>query len=239
MPDLSRRSAQPELMDDLTLDSDALRQNLEELETINTRLGGYAVVLGALRRLYARGVLARGEAAHLVDIGSGGGDTLRAIYHWAARWRLPVRLAGVDANPFMIGFATERARAYPGIEFHQADIFGPEFASFTADVFVCSLFCHHFTDDQLVPLLTRLHRQARRAVVINDLHRHWLAYWSIHWLTRLLGGSYLVRHDAPLSVWRAFTRRELHQLMARCGFAHYELRWCWAFRWQLVIYPNG
>ena len=73
------------------------------------------------------------------------------------------------------------------------------------------------------------------AVVINDLHRHWLAYHSIKWLTRLLGGSYLVRHDAPLSVARAFRRADWVALLARAGITQYELRWRWAFRWQVIL----
>ncbi|MFC7667527.1 hypothetical protein ACFQT0_09110 [Hymenobacter humi] len=37
--DFTARASGPELMDDLTLATDALRQNLNELETINTWLG--------------------------------------------------------------------------------------------------------------------------------------------------------------------------------------------------------
>jgi len=48
---LTTRATTPELMDDLTLATDELRQNLDELETINTWLGGYRPVLAALARL--------------------------------------------------------------------------------------------------------------------------------------------------------------------------------------------
>jgi hypothetical protein len=97
-----------------------------------------------------------------------------------------------------------------------------------------SLFCHHFTDAELVALLRRWHQQAGLAVVINDLHRHPLAYYSIKYLTKLLGGSRLVQHDAPLSVARAFSRADWQRLLAQAGITEYSLRWCWAFRWQVV-----
>ena len=84
-------------------------------------------------------------------------------------------------------------------------------------------------------LLRQWQAQAQVAVIINDLHRHWLAYHSIKWLTRLLGGSYLVRHDAPMSVARAFRRADWVALLARAGITAYELRWRWAFRWQLLL----
>ncbi len=233
---LDKRAPGPELMDDLTLADDALRQNLDELETINTWLGGYQPVLNALDRLKSR--FPAGRPLRLADLGSGGGDTLRHVARWARRNGVPVALTGVDANPFMLDYARAKSADYPEISYQQADIFSAKFQAETYDVLTASLFCHHFTDDELGALLRQWAGQARVAVVVNDLHRHWLAYHGIKWLTRLLGGSYLVRHDAPLSVARAFRRADWGPLLARAGIARYELRWRWAFRWQLII-PGG
>ncbi|RTQ49792.1 methyltransferase domain-containing protein [Hymenobacter gummosus] len=218
-------------MDDLTLASDALRRNLDELEIINTRLGGYSVVTQALGRLVGR----RQRPLQVLDVGSGGGDTLRYLARWARRRRLPVELVGVDANAFMVEYAAGRSREYAEISFEQQDIFSADFAARRPDVITSSLFCHHFTDEQLVQMLRQWQRQARVAVVVNDLHRHPLAYHSIRWLTRLLGGSHLVQHDAPLSVLRAFRRRDWQRLLRQAGIGRYRLRWRWAFRWQLVL----
>ena len=230
---LAERAPGPELMDDLTLATDALRQNLDELETINTWLGGYQPVLDALRRLRPR--FAAGQPLRLADLGSGGGDTLRHIARWARKKTITVQLTGIDANLFMLEYAGAKSQEYPEISYRQFDIFSSEFQNQPYDVLTCSLFCHHFTDDELVTLLRQWQAQAQVAVIINDLHRHWLAYHSIKWLTRLLGGSYLVRHDAPLSVARAFRRADWVQLLARAGITKYELRWRWAFRWQLIF----
>ena len=230
---LTTRATTPELMDDLSLATDELRQNLDELETVNTWLGGYRPVLAALARL--RPQFPAGRPLRLADLGSGGGDTLRRIAAWARRRGVPVALVGVDANAFMLDYATAKSQAFPEISYVQLDIFAPEFAAQPYDVLTASLFCHHFNDDELVVLLQRWHRQAHFAVVINDLHRHPLAYYSIKYLTRLLGGSRLVQHDAPLSVARAFSRADWQRLLAQAGIGRYSLRWCWAFRWQLVI----
>ena len=230
---LTSRSTTPELMDDLGLATEELRQNLNELETINTWLGGYRVVLDALRRLRPR--FPADRALRLADLGSGGGDTLRHIAAWARRQRQAVELVGIDANEFMLSYAAAKSAAYPEINYRQVDIFSPEFAAQPYDVLTASLFCHHFTDAELVDLLRRWHRQAQVAVVINDLHRHPLAYYSIKYLTQLLGGSRLVQNDAPLSVARAFSRADWQRLLAQAGITRYELRWCWAFRWQVII----
>ena len=230
---LTERASGPELMDDLTLANDALRQNLDELETINTWLGGYQPVLNALQRLKSR--FPTGRPLRVADLGSGGGDTLRHVARWARKNGVAVELTGIDANAFMLEYATAKSREYPEISYRQLDIFSPEFQAQPYDILTSSLFCHHFTDEELVPLLRQWHQQAGVAVVINDLHRHWLAYHSIKWLTRLLGGSYLVRHDAPLSVARAFRQPDWVALLARAGITKYELRWRWAFRWQMIF----
>ncbi|RPD49665.1 methyltransferase domain-containing protein [Hymenobacter sediminis] len=233
MPDFRVRATEEELMDDLSLASDELRQNLDELETINTWLGGYAPVLHALDRL--RPHFPAGRPLRLADLGSGGGDTLRQVARWARRRGVAVELIGIDANRFMLDYAAARSTAYPEISYQQADIFSPEFQQQSFDVLTASLFCHHFPDEQLTHLLKQWHTQATQAVIINDLHRHPLAYHSIRWLTRLLGGSRLVQNDAPLSVARAFTRREWQHLLATAGISRYQLRWRWAFRWQVIL----
>ena len=221
------------MMDDLTLASDALRQNLDELETINTWLGGYSPITGGLAYLCAGWPADR--ALRLADIGCGGGDTLRVIAAWARRRGLAVQLTGIDANEFMVDYARQKCAPWPEIDFQQVDIFADSFRQQSFDIITASLFCHHFSDEDLTVLVAQLAQQAHLGVVINDLHRHSLAYYSIKWLTRLLGGSYLVRHDAPLSVARAFRRTDLRTICARAGVVIRRLRWRWAFRWELVV----
>jgi hypothetical protein len=82
----------------------------------------------------------------------------------------------------------------------------------------------------------QLKHQAQLAIIINDIHRHPLAYYSIKWLTYFFSRSYLVKNDAPLSVLRAFRRSELKNLFKAAGFLRYQLRWQWAFRWQAILF---
>ncbi|MBC5774299.1 methyltransferase domain-containing protein [Pontibacter sp. KCTC 32443] len=232
---LALRSNQPELMDDLTLAGDELRKNLRELEVINNWLGGHKVVLDALDKLT---INYKNESVTIADIGCGGGDTLTTIANWARRRSINAQLTGIDANDFMVQYARQHCQNYNNITITQHNVFSEAFARQEYDIIVCSLFCHHFTDEQLVALFSQLHRQARVAVIINDLHRHWFAYYSIKYITKLFSGSYLVQNDAPLSVWRAFKRNELAQLVTQAGITNYSLRWMWAFRWQLVLHKS-
>jgi 2-polyprenyl-3-methyl-5-hydroxy-6-metoxy-1,4-benzoquinol methylase len=154
---------------------------------------------------------------------------------WARQRNLQAELTGVDANGYIADYAAANCRDYPEISFRKEDIFSPAFAQQGYDVMVCSLFCHHFTDEQLVAMFRQMYHQARLGVIINDLHRHPLAYHSIHLLTSLFSKSYLVKNDAKLSVLRAFRKAELRELLAEAGITRYRLKWMWAFRWQLVL----
>lgn len=234
-----QRATEPELMDDLTLATDDLRQNLRELEFINRWLGGHDVVRNAMNQLLTPPFLASFPQNRLkiADLGSGGGDTLRMVAQWARQRKLPVELVGVDANAFMLNYSASLSQSYPEISYRQADVFSEDFSRQAYDVVICSLFLHHFTDDALATLLAQLHRQVRVAVLINDIHRHPLAYYSIKWLTQAFSRSYLVKNDAPLSVRRAFTRKDWQRILAKAGIQEYRLRWKWAFRWQLVFGP--
>ena len=76
-------------------------------------------------------------------------------------------------------------------------------------------------------------RQA--SIVISDLHRHWLAYWSIRLLTALFSRSAAVGHDGPLSVRKGFRKSDLEDILAAANIRQAWIRWRWAFRWVVVI----
>jgi ubiquinone/menaquinone biosynthesis C-methylase UbiE len=232
------RSQQPELMDDLNLSGEALRKNLDELEIINHWLGGNQVVTNALTKVLRKQPATRpaNQPIRIADIGCGGGDILRVVARWAQRQHQQVTLMGIDANDFMVTYARRKCQSFSNIHIVQEDIFSPGFQEQQFDVIICSLFCHHFTDAQLIQMWQQLYQQATRAVIINDLHRHPLAYYSIKWLTKFFSSSYLVKNDAPLSVLRAFQKPDIQSILNNCNIKNYSLRWQWAFRWQLILY---
>lgn len=234
MPDFSQRSYEEELMDDLSLEGDALAQNLDEIELINRRLGGNQVVLEALKKML-KNRDPQAPPVEIADLGTGGGDLPRAIVSWARKRKIPVNIVGIDANPFMVSYSQKKAVDFPEIRFEVADIFSPEFQLKRYDICLCSLFCHHFSNEDLITLFQQMQAQSKLGFMVNDLHRHPLAYHSIKFLTWLLRGSYLVRNDAPLSVLRAFKKQELVGLLEQAGISNYSLKWKWAFRYQLIV----
>ena len=225
LPDLRQRSSRPELLDAPDIPRSDLRDNLRELDLINRWLGGHRVTLTGLQRLLTD----HQRHWRIVDIGCGGGDTLRALAHWRELQGLQLSLTGVDLKSDCLDFARETCQGLD-IEWLQADYRTLEN---TYDVIICSLFCHHLDDQQLRVFLSWCRTHAEHGLLINDLHRHGLAWAGIRFLTTLFSRSKLVRHDAPLSVLRGFIRSEWEQALSETGWQA-ELQWCWAFRYRVI-----
>jgi len=233
MPDFSKRSEGIEIMDDLQCSGEVVDQTLRELEVINTWLGGNQVTINGLEKLL--NLISTSEEITIIDVGCGGGDMLRLIDRWAKRKNKKVKLIGIDANPNIIDFAKNNLSDFPHIEFKAIDIFSPEFQSIKCDVVIGTLFFHHFDQEQLGSFFAELKKQVRIGIVINDIHRHTLAYYSIKMLTGLFSKSAMVKFDAPLSVLRAFTKNELMEILSDATIKDYTIQWKWAFRWQVVV----
>lgn len=232
MPDFTKRSDEVELMDDLECSGQVIEQTLKELEIINKWLGGNHVTIDGINQLITN----LQDEITIADLGCGGGDMLKLIANWARKKKLKVKLIGIDANPNIIEFAQNNCRAYPEIEFMQFDIFSEAFNSQRFDIITSTLFTHHFGDQELISHYQRWLSQTKLGIVINDLHRHWFAYYSIKWLTSLFSNSEMVKNDASVSVLRSFRKNELREIMLKAKVNKYEMKWMWAFRWQLVIF---
>ncbi len=238
MPNLTNRSYEKELIDDLELDNDALRENLEELAIINKYLGGNQVTISGLKKLISNPnspITNNQSPVTIADLGCGGGDMLMVMADWAKKKGINAQFIGIDANDFMIDFAKERTHNYQNITYLHQNIFSEEFQKHDFDIVTMTLFCHHFEDKALIKILQQFREQTRLGVVINDIHRHWFAYYSIAWITKLFLKSYLVKNDAKLSVWRAFRRKDLENIIQKAGYINYSIRWKWAFRWEVVL----
>lgn len=233
MPDFSKRSADVEIMDDLDYAGEVMDRTLHELEIINKWLGGNAVTFGALQALTKN--ISTNEPIHIADLGCGRGDMLALIDAWAKKQKLAVALTGIDANPYIIRAAKNNLAKWPHIGLEALNIFAPEFSTRHFDIVIGTLFYHHFTQEQLTTFFRKLNQQSRVGFIINDIHRHPLAYYSIKYLTRWFSRSSMVQFDAPLSVLRAFTKKELVQCLEGAGLKNYSIRWKWAFRWQVIV----
>ena len=144
----SQRLIRPELLDHAG--PEEARLNLEDLVRINRNFGGHSV----LRKTLAR-VARKEDAFTLLDIGAGSGDAARIIqdlYPLAT-------VTSLDCKEVHIENA-----GYPKLV---GDAFQMPFRPGSFDYVFCSLFLHHFRDDQVTGLLRSFYATARRALLVE------------------------------------------------------------------------
>ncbi len=214
------KSQEKELLDADEIPEKDLIQNLKELKFINTFLGGHDVIKKGLKKF--------GKERHkILEIGSGGGDNLMML-----KRNFPENYyAGLDIKQVCIDYSQSLDSHINWIK----EDYKKHQPEKPYDLIFNSLFCHHFDDVSLIKMLIWMNKNSTKGFFIGDLHRHWLAFYSIKFLTILFSKSYLVKNDAPLSVQRGFTKKEWKILLEKAGIKHYEISWCWAFRHLIVV----
>lgn len=229
----SKRSYQLELLDADGISFEEIKLNMEELDTINSLLGGHAITIAGLKKTLPSPLPDR--PIRVVEIGCGGGDNLIAIQRWALKRRISIEFIGIDIKTECIDFARSRnGEFHAPVEWIVSDYKEVHWGENQPDIIFSSLFCHHFRNEELVWMMKWMERECRSGFFINDLHRHYLAYHSIRLLTLAFSKSRLVKNDAPISVTRGFNRADWQRILADAGLSDYHLNWKWAFRWLLT-----
>lgn len=200
----------PELMDDPALDPSTLEVCLRSLAGVNTMSLGARPTLAFVDRLAER--VAR-RPLRILDVGSGYGDSLRAVAGRMAARGIAADLVGADLNPHAVAIA--RATTEPALPIRYEVRDARDFAADGFDAILCSLFTHHLEDDEVIAFLQVL--DAAPAFLINDLYRSRVAASAFAVLARLTGRHPIVRHDGPVSFARAFRRADWERLLAAYG----------------------
>jgi hypothetical protein len=202
---LRGRVIQPELLEQAA--PEEARRNLRDLVTINRVLGGHRILLDCLRK-----VTTPGEEFTFLDIGAASGDMTAAAKREFPRL-CPINL---DCKPLHLEESSgERV---------VADAFHLPFAERSIDIVHCSLFLHHFSNSDVLRLLSGFWDVARRALIVQDLERNPLPYYFIPATRWLFRWSALVCHDGPISVEAAFKADELRDLAVRAGIGGAQVR---------------
>lgn len=228
MIDYKSRSLKKELLDGDNIPFEDIALNMKELDFINTQLGGHSVSVAGFKKL-----LANKKEISVCEIGCGGGDNLYAIYKFCRRNKIISSFTGIDMNSECIAFANENTQIQ-NINFIISDYKNVFFNKEKPDIIFSSLFCHHFSENELVEMLVWMKSNSTVGFFINDLHRHPVAYHFIKIATALFSKSYLVKNDAPLSVLRGFRISEWEEIFKNAGIKSYSIKWRWAFRYLIT-----
>ena len=229
--DTSHRSSEMEIMDDFTMEGALFRDTLDKLEIINRFLGGNSVTINGLKKLLKN--QPKNKRITIVDLGCGNGDILRDISKFGRKNNYSFKLIGIDANLAATDYAKELSKEYSELSFKTMDILSEDFKKQSYDVVLCTLFLHHFKNEELISFLKTTTDKATIGVVVNDLHRHKLAYY----LFKLIGffiKNKMVRQDGLTSVLRAFKKKDLENIAKEIK-VHFSIQWKWAFRYLWIL----
>ncbi|MDQ4419453.1 methyltransferase domain-containing protein [Sphingobium sp. DEHP117] len=228
MPSLAAPVLQEELMDDPGLDPATYAAVLKDLARVNRWTFAARPTLSFLARAM------RGRTKlRLLDVGFGQGDMLRAVARWARKRGIEAHLVGVDLNPMSEAIARAATDPALGIDYRTgdyADLLGDGY-----DVIISSLVAHHMSEPQLAAFLRAMEQHSRVGWLVNDLHRHRLAYALFPVLTTMLRAHPIVRHDGLVSIARSFRPAEWRAKLDTAGLSCSPVRIVRTFPFRLCV----
>jgi len=202
-----------ELLDGPLDDEAALRGNLRDLTRLNRWLGGTRASRRALDRLLS----GRTVPHTVLDVGTGAADIPLALLGAASRSGGRLHVTGVDSRQEVLDAARAvdpRIDRTPDLVLALSDGRLLPWPDRSFDVVHASLLVHHLEPPDALAFLREAARIARLGVVVNDLVRARRHLFVARLLLPLVTRNRFTRHDAPLSVRRAYTRMELRALLA-------------------------
>jgi len=225
------RSEQEEIMDDFEYQGEILHDSLDKLAKINRWLGGNKVTISGLKSILKNA--SKSKTIKIVDLGCGSGDILRQVAIYGKKQGYDFQLIGIDANKNTVKYAEELSVAFDNLKFKQLDVFSEEFKTLEYDLVLATLFLHHFKDDELVSFLEPILKKTKFGLVVNDLHRHRMAYYLFKLFCTTIKNRTIIE-DGLTSVLRGFKKQELIGISEKLN-AKYELKWKWAYRFQWIL----
>lgn len=230
------RTRELELLDTsvATARADELRGNLRDIRRANRLFGGTRAVINAINPHLER-LSTRRRAVRVLDLATGSADIPVAIASLANDRGCQVEIVATDNQPDILAVAAASARA--GIVIEPADARTLPYPDDSFDICVLSLALHHFEPDDGIQVLSEMRRVTREVMIVNDLERSRLglvgAWLFAHAITR----NPMTRHDAPLSVRRAYTIPEAKALARAAKWQDMTMRRVLPFRYVLTGSP--
>jgi ubiquinone/menaquinone biosynthesis C-methylase UbiE len=191
---LRHRATEPESLDLGVPEAEAIK-SLRDLRWVNRWLGGRRSLLAAIQPFLAGG-------GRMLDVGCGSADLTAEVVS-----RNPGRVLAVGVDLKLLHLRQAPAVVRRAV----ADVRALPFAPRSFDVVAISLFLHHFDGPEVAVVLAALGRLARRALIVNDLHRALVPWLFARSVFPFVFESRVSVEDGLLSIRRAFRPDELRR----------------------------
>ncbi|MGI8642446.1 MAG: methyltransferase domain-containing protein [Pyrinomonadaceae bacterium] len=200
---------------------------LREINLVNRFAGDNRALRKTLLREIERENL---QKFCVLDVGAGSGELLRTIAGFARKQKRRANLFGLELNARSANAILEESQNYRQISAVRGNALNLPFADDSFDYAICSLFTHHFTNENIVRILSEMNRVSRRNIYVIDLHRHRVAYLFYKFFCAAFRISPLVRQDGSLSILRSFKVKELEKLGSEARLKNFSVERHFPFR---------
>lgn len=234
MINTGERSNKKEIMDDLEMRGEELEKTLLDLDKVNRWLGGNEITLEGVEKLLKSCCYTR--PIKIIDVGCGNGTILKEVAELGRKRGDRLELLGIDANAHAMDIARKNLSGYPEVSFKAMDVFSEDFKAQEADIILCTLTLHHFSDEQIVDLMKVFTSMAGLGVVVNDLRRSKMAYYLFQLFCFVFGIRKINRKDGLTSILRSFKKADLDKYSGQLKVSRQEIKRKWASRYQWVLY---
>lgn len=224
----NQRSYEKELIDlgEPFYTPDEYNDCLEKLGAVGRLLGGDRATLKGFSKLKPESIL---------DVGCGGGFTAELL----SKKYKQSKVSGIDMSEKAIEFCHKRhSDSHPhntNLSFEYKKNKGIDADKNSVDVVTSTLVCHHMNDDELVEFLQQARHVAKKEVIINDLHRHPVAYFFYFLMAPVLFRNRLIIQDGLLSIKRGFIRSEWENYLADAGISQQDYKISWYFPFRYIV----
>jgi ubiquinone/menaquinone biosynthesis C-methylase UbiE len=232
------RTDRIELLDTLNgaVSQQELAGNLRDIQRANRYFGGRRAILSVLRPILRERAHCTEEPVTILDLATGSADIPLALVHEGARHDWNIQITATDLQPQVLALA--RAAERPGsIQIEAGDARDLSYPDGAFDIVTLSLALHHFEPPDALLVLAEMRRVARQMMIVNDLERSSSGLAGAWLFSRLLTRNRLTRHDAPLSVRRAYSSAEALALARSAHWKDARVRPVVPFRFVLTGSP--
>jgi Methyltransferase domain len=206
---------------------------LKELEKLDSFWGGHKTCRMGFQLFYNK-IQNLDRPVIIAQLGCGAGYELKELKTFLIKHQIDAKLIGIDANAANIAFATKNlpnsdiswiVGEYDDVQWIQGA---------KPDIIFSSLFCHNFSDEELILYLRWLKENSRIGFFITELKRNKTAYFILKLYTRLFVKSKTLQQKSIQAIKQAFTKDDWKYLLNKAGIRRFKIKEAFANR--LLVY---